>query len=371
MGAGSSAERRAMNRPLASSKPADAAGPLNGELAAAEAPAPRVGPFERLRRFGGDGANLRLMVLIAILLAGFGLMIGEQLFSAASLQSMAYQLPELGILSLAMMVTLLSGGINLSVIATANLCALTMAAILTRFVPGTEGAAWVLIQVAALAAGFAVAALIGLVNGFVIAYLRVSPILATLGTMTLVKGISVGTTRGNVISGFPEPIVFIGNGAVLGIPVALLVFAAAALPLAIMLNRSPLGAAIYMTGSNERATRFSGIQTRRVILKVYLISSLLAAVAAVVMMARFNSANASYGESYLLVTILAAVLGGINPMGGFGKVSGLVLALVMLQIISSAFNFLNFSAFLTLAIWGGILIAVAGMTQLRQRLKGG
>jgi ribose/xylose/arabinose/galactoside ABC-type transport system permease subunit len=165
--------------------------------------------------------------------------------------------------------------------------------------------------------------------------------------------------------------VFIGNGAVLGIPVALLVFAAAALPLAIMLNRAPLGAAIYMIGSNERATRFSGIQTRRVILKVYLISSLLAAVAAVVMMARFNSANASYGESYLLVTILAAVLGGINPMGGFGKVSGLVLALIMLQIISSAFNLLNFSAFLTLAIWGGILIAVAGMTQLRQRLKGG
>ena len=88
------------------------------------------------------------------------------------------------------------------------------------------------------------------------------------------------------------------------------------------------------------------------------------------MMARFNSANASYGESYLLVTILAAVLGGINPMGGFGKVGGLVLALVMLQIISSAFNLLNFSPFLTLAIWGGILIAVTGMTQLRQRRGG-
>ena len=87
-------------------------------------------------------------------------------------------------------------------------------------------------------------------------------------------------------------------------------------------------------------------------------------------MARFNSANASYGESYLLVTILAAVLGGINPMGGFGKVSGLVLSLVMLQIISSAFNLLNFSPFLTLAIWGGILIAVTGMTQMRQRRGG-
>ena len=96
-----------------------------------------------------------------------------------------------------------------------------------------------------------------------------------------------------------------------------------------------------MIGSNEKATRFSGIDTRRVILKVYLVSSLLAAVAAVVMMARFNSANASYGESYLLVTILAAVLGGIDPMGGFGKVSGLSCRSIMLQVISSAFNLLE------------------------------
>ncbi|HVQ65903.1 MAG TPA: ABC transporter permease, partial [Bradyrhizobium sp.] len=92
--------------------------------------------------------------------------------------------------------------------------------------------------------------------------------------------------------------------------------------------------------------------------------SLLAGVAAVVMLARFNSANAAYGESYLLVTILAAVLGGVDPFGGFGKVGGLLLALIILQVISSAFNLLNLSQFLTLAIWGGILIAVAAVPHL-------
>ena len=90
-------------------------------------------------------------------------------------------------------------------------------------------------------------------------------------------------------------------------------------------------------------------------------SSLLAALAGFMMLARFNSANAAYGESYLLVTILAAVLGGIDPMGGFGKVSGVVLALVILQVISSAFNLLDLSQFLALAIWGATLIAVAGL----------
>jgi simple sugar transport system permease protein len=89
---------------------------------------------------------------------------------------------------------------------------------------------------------------------------------------------------------------------------------------------------------------------KRVLLVVYLLSSVLAVVAALVMMARFNSANATYGESYLLVTILAAVLGGVDPFGGFGKVGGLMVALVPLQLISSAFNLLDFSPSLTVAI---------------------
>jgi len=209
--------------------------------------------------------------------------------------------------------------------------------------------------------GAAVALLVGLINGFVIAYLGVSPILATLGTMTACKGLSIGMTRGNVISGFPDPIVFLGNGTLAGIPVALLVFLTLCVPVAILLNKTPFGHKVYMIGSSEKATRYSGVDTRRVVLGVYVLSSLLAFVAALVMMARFNSANASYGESYLLVTILAAVLGGVDPFGGFGKVGGLLMALVLLQMISSAFNLLNFSPFLTVAIWGALIVAVTSL----------
>ena len=99
-----------------------------------------------------------------------------------------------------------------------------------------------------------------------------------------------------------------------------------------------------------------------------MLSSLLAVVAALVMMARFNSANASYGESYLLVTILAAVLGGVDPFGGFGKVGGLLMALIVLQVISSAFNLLNFSPFLTVAIWGALIIGVTGLSVVLESL---
>ena len=312
-----------------------------------------------------------LILLLVALVVCFALALQDTFLSLGTLQSMAFQLPELGVLALAMMITLLCGGINLSIIATANLTSLTIGYVLTHLMPADWAtAAGIGTILLAFAAGLAVAGLIGLLNGVIIAYVGVSPILATLGTMTMVKGISIGLTHGNVISGFPEPILFIGNGVVLGVPMAVIVFALCAAPLALLLNRTPFGIAIYMIGSNERSTRFSGIDTRRVLLRVYVLSSLLCGVAALVMMSRFNSANAAYGESYLLITILAAVLGGVDPFGGFGRVMGLVLALIILQVISSGLNLLGLSAHLTLAIWGAILILVMAVGYLNVRLGG-
>ena len=192
--------------------------------------------------------------------------------------------------------------------------------------------------------------------------------LATLGSMAVVKGLAVGLTHGDVLSGFPPAIVFLGNGSVLGVPMPLVIFFAVALPLGILLTQTPLGVMIALVGSNERAVRFSGIDTRFVLLRVYVLSSVIASLAGLVMMARFTSANAAYGESYLLVTVLACVLGGINPMGGFGKVGGLVIALFILQLISTACILLGLSQFLTLSLWGGILIAVAFGNVLRGHL---
>ena len=316
--------------------------------------APRIGPVNR-----------RLSLLLAALLIVFGLMLGDRLFTGASLRSMAFQLPELGILSLAMMVPLLSGGLDLSIISTANLVALTIAFIFKSMVPADPGAAWAVWQIVAILAGLALAVVIGALNGILIAYLEVSPILTTLGAMTLIKGISIGLTHGEVQSSFPAPIVYIGNGSITGVPVVVLIFIALAAVMALTLSRTPFGQTLHMLGSNEAATRYSGVDTRRMLVRVYVLSGLLAGIAGIVMMARFNSANAAYGESYLLVTILAAVLGGVSPSGGFGKVAGLVLALIILQLISTAFNLLNFSQFLTLGIWGATLIAVAAVARLR------
>lgn len=114
-----------------------------------------------------------------------------------------------------------------------------------------------------------------------------------------------------------------------------------------------------MIGSNPEATRFSGVDTARVLVWVYLLSSLLCWLAAVViLMARFNAAGVDIAQFYLLITILAAILGGIDPYGGFGHISGLFLALIILQVIASGFNILGISPHLALASWGGILLLV-------------
>jgi simple sugar transport system permease protein len=314
--------------------------------------------------------NLRLLGLLAALSIVFGVFVGDRLFGEFGLRSMAYQLPELGLLSLAMMVALLSGGLDLSIIATANLAALATAAVLKAAPADAVGIALVAIEGGAVLAGFTVAALVGLTNGFLVGYLRVSPILATLGTMTLVKGLAIGLTHGDVVSGFPADIVFLGNGSLLGLPMPLILFGAVALLVGLLLTRTPFGVTAALMGSNQQAVRFSGVDTRAALLRVYGLSALVAASAGLIMMARFDSANAAYGESYLLVTILACVLGGVSPTGGFGKVGGLVIALVILQLISTACILLDLSQFLTLSLWGGILLAVSLTGILRDHAAG-
>jgi len=298
------------------------------------------------------------LVMVAVFLLMW-LLNPRHFLTLGNFQSMAFQLPELGLLSMAMMVTMLTGGINLSIIATANMTGIVTALILTSTIDPAappSGAAWLIVL--AIAAGLATALIIGLINGALIAGLNVSPILATLGMMTLVNGMTIVITKGYVISGLPNAVRFIGNGTIAGIPFCTILFALCALILAIVLNRTPLGFKIYMLGSNQTASYFAGVSNRAVLFKTYLLSSLYAGIAAMIMMSRFNSAKAGYGASYLLVTVLASVLGGTSASGGFGRVAGIVMALVILQVVSSGFNLLGVSSFLTIAIWGIIIIVV-------------
>jgi len=290
--------------------------------------------------------------------------------SVDNLQSMAFQLPELGMLSLAMMITMVSGGIDLSVVTTSNLAGIVTALALRQCVDADASATAALFGTAvAICAGLLVSLLVGCANGLLIAVAGASPILATLGTMTLVGGLAVVFTGGSAVSGLPATIGPIGNETLIGVPVPLWIFAACAVVAAVLLERTPWGFRLYLLGANPTATLFSGVNNRRVTLVAYALSGLICGIAGMIMISRFNSAKAGYGESYLLITILAAVLGGTSPTGGFGRVAGLVLSLAILQIISSGLNQLRVSPFLTIAMWGAIILLVMALNRIIQILE--
>ncbi|MDK4746888.1 ABC transporter permease [Leclercia adecarboxylata] len=298
-----------------------------------------------------DRVEIYLSLLIAVVVIAFSFLIPSVFWSSANFQSIASQMPILGVLALAMAVTILTGGINLSIIATMNACGLVMAWVATHYPPGIST------MLLVLAAGLAMAIVIGSVIGFLIAVVRVSPILATLGIMTLLKGTNILISKGSSISNFPDTILVINSTNILGVPLPLLVFLAVVAVLWVILEKSAFGRTIYLIGSNEQATHYSGINTRKTLIWVYILSSVLCVIAALLMMSKLNSAKASYGESYLLVSILAAVLGGVNPDGGFGKVFGMVMALILLQMLESGLNILGVSSYITMALWGGLLLA--------------
>jgi simple sugar transport system permease protein len=312
-------------------------------------------------RGGLPGGQAGLAGLLIVLLIGFAAFVPNFL-SIGTLQSFMYQLPLIGLLSLAMVVPLITGGLNLAVIATTNQCALLMAWIMRAMItvdtaPGTTLA----IIALALVAGLMLCLLIGLVTGALVAYTGVHPILVTLGTKSLIDGISIYLTRGMALSGVPDAFARAGSATIFDIPLIFIMLVVMAVLVGVILKHTAFGIACAMLGSNIDATRYSAIDTRRVLVGVYVMSSLTCFVAALIMLATFNSASADYAQSYLLVTIIAAVLGGVDPFGGFGTVTGLMLALAILQVISSGFNQFGLSNYLTVAIWGAILIFVVMM----------
>jgi len=305
-------------------------------------------------RFNIDSTTLSLSLLLVLVIVGFSIAMPGRFFTDSTFMSVAFQLPELGLLTLAMFIPILSGGLNLCIIATSNLTSLLMAWVFLTWLPPQASlalqAVWLTV---ALVGAMILAIAIGMLTGALVAYVGAHPILVTLATMTMVNGIGIYLSRGAAISGMPDIVRYIGSDTLLGIPVPLIIFLATAVLIAVFLERTRLGKYIYMSGSNINATHFSGVNTHRVLIAIYVLSSMLCVIAGLVMMARFNS--------------LAIILGGTDPFGGFGRVTGVVLSLIVLQVISTGLNLLNVSPHFSLAMWGAVLIVVLALKFFRQR----
>ncbi|MDR2021541.1 MAG: ABC transporter permease [Treponema sp.] len=298
-------------------------------------------------------------ILFVLFIAAFALMSilsPGRFLSRGNLQSMAYQLPEFGILALSMMLVIVSGGINLSLTFMATLSMIVGGLVMAELTKG--GAAGPIALLAGVGLMLITALACGALNGYTVVYLGITPMIATLGTSTLFEGISLNITKGGAISGFPAEFLKIGNSAFLGLPIPLIVFLFIVAGVHLFLERSSFGSAVYMTGSNAKVARYSGINTRQVLFWVYVAAGFLAAAAGILMASRYNSAKESYGSSYLLQSVAASVLGGTNINGGEGKIIGTIIAVMIIQVISSGLNIFGVNRYLTNIIMGGILLLV-------------
>lgn len=303
--------------------------------------------------------EFRLAVIAVFVFVLMAALSPERFLSAQNLTSMAFQFPEFAILALAMTIAMMTGGIDLSVVGVANLSAVVAALVLANVAgPEAAGGGAALWLALAVMLALSIGAVAGLINGLLVARFGLPPILATLGAGLVYTGLAVAITGGSAVMGFPDIVAVIGNERLFGIPVPLILFAALAIGLHVLLTRTGFGLKVTMFGANPRAAFFAALDIDRIILRVYMVAGLFSSVAGLVIMSRANSAKADYGSSYLLLAVLIAVLGGVNPYGGYGRVIGVVLAVLSMQFLSSGLNMLQVSNFARELIWGALLIFV-------------
>ena len=333
-----------------------------------------------ISRLPFDIYTLRLFIISFLIFAAFALLLPDKFFSVRNMQSMAVQFPEYGILAFAILITMLTGGIDLSIVGTANLSAIAAALVLAALTgDGGAGMSLTLAIPLAILAAFVVASLCGLFNGFLVAYVGITPILATLGTGAIYTGLSFVATGGPAIT--TTQLAFIGNGSILGLPIPVVVFIGIAIVFSIILNRTAFGFNVYMLGTNPTAALFSGINGNSVLMRTYWLAGVVAGIAGIIFLARTNSAKPDFGASFVLLTILIAILGGVSYTGGFGTVSGIVLAVLSIQFLSTGLNMAMLQWFPSSAAiffrefaWGSLLLMVMVITffteQRRKRGKG-
>ena len=296
-----------------------------------------------------DGNILRLLAIFVIILAVSGITKGTSFLNVGNLQSMAKTLTEYGLMAVGCGITMISAGIDLSTVYIANLCG-----ILAGLTMNESSSSIVLAIIVALVVG----ALCGIFNGFLVSVLKIPAMLATLGTYQLYMGIAVVASKGSTVSGVTSFSSF-AYMTVAGIPMPFIVFVLMIVVISFIMGKTKFGKRVHLVGTNEKASKFAGINTVSVLIRTYMLSGIVSAVAGLLSLSRINSAKADFGSSYTMQTILISVLGGINPDGGFGSIPGVAIAVLILQMLSSYLNmFPNISNYYRDLIWGVALIAV-------------
>jgi inositol transport system permease protein len=325
-------------------------------------------PVRRARRWPPEASILLVLLGLALLFELLGWVFVRQSFllNEQRLVIMILQVSVIGIIAIGVTQVIITGGIDLS---SGSVVALTamVAASLAQSTDAVHPVYPSLIDlpvVVPIAAGLAVGAAAGLLNGSLIARTSIPPFIATLGVMVSARGLAKWYTRGQPVSLLTDAYANIGSGAV---PVV--IFLTTALIFHIALRYTRYGKFTYAIGSNPQAARVSGINVPRHLLAVYTIAGILSGLAGIVTSARAESGQAGMGMMYELDAIAAAVIGGASLAGGVGRITGTVIGTLILGVVSSGFTFLRVDAYYQEIVKGGIIVAAVIADQYRRRAR--
>jgi rhamnose transport system permease protein len=302
---------------------------------------------------------LALLTVIALVVLAS---LSDKFFTVDNLLNQGRLMSEVGLVALAMTFVIVTGGIDLSV---GSILGLT--AILFGIYWQSLGLPIPLAMLAAIASG----TLAGFGNGFIITRFGVPPLIATLATLALYRGLAEGISQARSVRGYPEWFFFFGQGEVLGVPFQLWVLGICTVIAAVILGMTPFGRATYAIGANETAARFSGIRVDSVKLWIYTGAGFMSALAAVIFVSRVTTTRSDMGTGLELDVITGVVLGGTSIFGGKGTILGTALGLILIQALKNGLALSGVKGDGTIVVIGVVLIAAILIGAIFDRNRGG
>ncbi|MEA4897450.1 ABC transporter permease [Bacillota bacterium Meth-B3] len=313
------------------------------------APARRAKP-----RF--NSSTLTIFVIFVIMCA-FMAAVSPAFIKITNVLSTARSFSAIAIAGVGVSMIIITGGIDLSLGSVYGLAGVVSALAITS---------WGVPLIPALALGIAVGCVVGALNGLMVVYLKLPPFIATLGTMQIARGVCYIATKGYPISGLPESFNYLGQGYLLGIPVPIWCMVFIAVVFAVFLNKTTTGRRIFALGGNEEATRISGINTKKLKVLVYTLSSALAALAGMITASKLGVGQPTAGNGFEMDAIAAVVIGGASLSGGEGTVTGTVIGAAIIGVLRNALVLLQVDSYWQTLIIGCVIIAAVSVDQLRK-----
>lgn len=292
--------------------------------------------------------DLILVIVLAVEIIVMSLL-SNKFFTVYNLLNMTRNFVEIGIVSLSMTFVILTSGIDLSVGSLVGMNAMILGTLSIRSGINIWMAAIIVIAVSVLA---------GFVNGTVITRIKVPPLVVTLATMSMFRGLAYSVSDAKTFSGFPESFSVLGQGTLFNtkIPVQLLIFAALALVFFVIMKYTRFGRNVYVIGNNEKTALFSGINVNRVKVILYILSGLLCGIASIIMVSRVSAARADLATGFELNVITAVLVGGTSIAGGKGSVGATIIGFFIIIILRNGLSLAGFSTLIQTIFVGVVLI---------------